>query len=142
LPDGFTLQRWGTRRAIASNSSSASGIPAWCAIARRCRTLFVDPPSAMSTAMAFSMASRVTIRRGVRFCRKHSMTSRPASRARAGRRGSTASIVAHPVGDIPSASRRQAMVLAVPIMEHEPGPGRAAFSISVSSTRLSLPIFT
>jgi hypothetical protein len=33
------------------------------------------------------------------------------------------------------------MVLA-PIMEHEPGPGSAAFSISVSSSRLSLPIFT
>lgn len=34
------------------------------------------------------------------------------------------------------------MVLAVPIMEQEPGPGSAAFSISVSSSRVSLPILT
>ena len=111
-------------------------------MAKRCSTLFVDPPSAMSTAMAFSIACRVTIRRGVRFCRRHSITIRPASRASAGRRGSTASIVAQPVGDIPSASSRQAMVLAVPIMEQDPGPGSAAFSISVSSSRESFPTFT
>ena len=39
-------------------------MPASCAAARRCRIVFVDPPIAMSSAIAFSNAFVVAMFRG------------------------------------------------------------------------------
>ena len=46
-------------------SSSPRSTPAACAIASRCRTALVEPPSAIVTVMAFSNASRVRMSRGL-----------------------------------------------------------------------------
>jgi hypothetical protein len=61
---GATLHRQGTRRERASMSGRAKSIsPSWAA-ARMCRIVLVDPPMAMSRAMAFSNAALVAMRRG------------------------------------------------------------------------------
>ena len=64
-PNGLTSARCGTRSPTRVKSSRSSGTPASWAIASRCSTAFVDPPKAMTTAMAFSNASRVRICRAV-----------------------------------------------------------------------------
>ncbi len=63
-PAGRTSTRCGTRRDILSKSSSSSSTPASRAIARRCSTAFVEPATAIVTAIAFSNASRVMMSRG------------------------------------------------------------------------------
>ena len=64
LPAGRTSTRCGTRRDMASKSSSCRSTPASRAMASRCSTAFVEPASAMVTAMAFSNAWRVMMSRG------------------------------------------------------------------------------
>ena len=64
-PNGLTSARCGTRSPIRLKSSSSSGTPASRAMASRCSTALVDPPNAITTAMAFSNASRVMICRAV-----------------------------------------------------------------------------
>ena len=54
----------GVRAAISSKSSISSGIPNSRAIARKWSTPFVDPPVAATEAIAFSIASRVTMSDG------------------------------------------------------------------------------
>ena len=54
----------GTRRESSSISFSVKSTPASCAAASRCSTVLVEPPIAMSSAIAFSNASRVAIDRG------------------------------------------------------------------------------
>ena len=65
LPPGFMSAMCGTLAAIRLKSSSSSSTPASLAIASRCSTALVEPPSAVVTAMAFSNASLVMISRGV-----------------------------------------------------------------------------
>ena len=55
-PWGFVSARWGTRAAIRLKSSSSSSTRASLAIASRWRTALVEPPSAITTAIAFSNA--------------------------------------------------------------------------------------
>ncbi len=64
LPCGLVSARCGTRAAIRLKSSSSRSTRASLAMARRCSTALVEPPSAMTTAMAFSNASLVMIWRG------------------------------------------------------------------------------
>ena len=104
---------WGTRREIASKSSSSRGTPASWAMARRWRTALVEPPVAMTTAMAFSSDRRVTMSLGSRPVRSCSTTAIPASKAASARRSEIAGGVALPGSDRPSASTAAAMVLAV-----------------------------
>lgn len=61
---GATLQMTGTRRESASMSFIVNSTPASCAMASRCRTVFDEPPIAMSIDMAFRNAFRVAIERG------------------------------------------------------------------------------
>jgi hypothetical protein len=51
----------GVRSAMVPKSSMSSGIPNSWAIARRCRTPFVEPPVAATDAIPLSIAARLTI---------------------------------------------------------------------------------
>ncbi len=77
LPAGLVSAMWGTRAATRLKSSSASSTRASAAMASRCSTALVEPPSAMTTAMAFSNASLVMIWRGRMPWRISSTTARP-----------------------------------------------------------------
>jgi hypothetical protein len=111
-------------------SSRSSGTSASRAIASRCSTAFVDPPKAMTTAMALSNASRVMMSRAVSPARSMPTTASPLARANPSRRRSTAGGEAEPGSDIPIASAAQAMVLAVYMPPQAPSPGQMARSIS------------
>ena len=54
----------GTRSLVAWKSSMVSGTPTARAMAIKCSTALVEPPSAIVTTIAFSNASRVMIARG------------------------------------------------------------------------------
>ena len=45
-------------------SDMVKSTPASCAMARRCSTVLVEPPMAMSSVIAFSNASNVAMLRG------------------------------------------------------------------------------
>ena len=64
LPWGLVSARWGTRAATVLKSSSVRSTRASLAMASRWSTALVEPPRAMTTAMAFSNASLVMIWRG------------------------------------------------------------------------------
>ena len=59
LPPGFMSAMCGTRAATLLKSSSSSSTPASLAIASRCSTALVEPPSALASAIAFSNAPLV-----------------------------------------------------------------------------------
>ena len=64
LPLGFKSASTGTRLPIRVKSSISSFTPAVCAMASRCSTAFVEPPSAITTVIAFSNAFRVMMSSG------------------------------------------------------------------------------
>ncbi len=115
-------------------STSAS----W-AMASRCSTALVDPPKAMTTAMAFSNASLVMIWRAVIPRRSISTTASPDLRANPSRRRSVAGGAAEPGIDIPIASATDAMVFAVYMPPQAPSPGQMARSMASTSARDILP---
>ena len=120
-------------------SSSSSSTRASLAIASRCSTAFVEPPSAITTAIAFSNASFVMMSRARMFRSMRCITARPDSNAKSSRRRSTAAGDALPGRLMPIASPTDAIVLAVNIPAHEPSVGHARFSISPSSFSVSVP---
>ena len=61
VPWGLVSARWGTLAATRLKSSSSSSTRASWAMASRWSTALVEPPRAMTTAMAFSNASLVMI---------------------------------------------------------------------------------
>ena len=133
LPLGRRSASTGTRAPMRVKSSSVSGTPASCAIASRCSTALVEPPSAMTTVMAFSNASRVRMSRG-RMPRFDQVDDR-----RAGPLGSRAACLRETASCaelfgrlMPSASMAEAIVLAVYMPPQEPGPGMAVRSTSRS----------
>ena len=69
----------GTRDATRLKSSSARSTLASLAMASRCSTALVEPPSAITTAMAFSNASLVMIWRGRMPASASATTARPAA---------------------------------------------------------------
>jgi hypothetical protein len=109
-------------------------------MASRWSTALVEPPRAMTTAMAFSKASFVMIWRGLMLRSRRPTTARPASKAPSSRRRSTAGGDAEPGRAMPMASATDAMVLAVNIPAHEPAVGQALCSMSESSASLSAPL--
>ncbi|MCP9272392.1 hypothetical protein NM203_09355 [Mycolicibacterium sp. CAU 1645] len=116
-------------------SSSESLTLASHAMASRCSTALVDPPKAITTAMAFSKASLVRRSRAVMPRRSISTTASPDLRAYSSRRLSIATGDALPGSDIPSASAAEAMVLAVYIPPQAPSPGQMARSMMSTSAR-------
>ena len=103
-------------------------MPASWAMAGICRTVLVEQPSAMSTAMAFLKASRVAMSLGLMFFLRSSMIFMPACLASRRRAALTARIVPFPGRPRPRASVTQFMELAVYIPEQEPQPGHAQSS--------------
>ena len=73
----------------------------------------MDPPKAMTTAMAFSNASFVMMSRAVMPWRSRLTTASPERRAKPSRRRSVAGGAAEPGSDMPMASAAEAIVLAV-----------------------------
>ena len=139
LPPGFMSAMCGTLAAMRLKSSSCSSTPASLAMASRCSTALVEPPSADVTAMAFSNACLVMIMRGVMPRRSMLTTASPARRASSSRRPSIAGGDAVPGSDMPIASAMELIVLAVNMPPHAPSPGHALRSISPSSSSVILP---
>ena len=124
---------------MASNSSIWSGIPSSRATASRCSTPFVDPPLVATAAIAFSSEAFVITSLGRRRARSMSITSSPQERATSSLRPSSAGTIAEPAGEIPSASKAIAIVLAVNWPPQAPAPGDAASSSACSSCSEILP---
>ena len=94
-------------------------------MASRCSTALVEPPSAMTTVMAFSKAFFVRMSSGRMPCLSISTTHAPARRQSSILAGEMA-FCAELLGRLmPSASMALAMVLAVYMPPQEPGPGMA-----------------
>ena len=108
-------------------------------MASRCSTALVEPPNAMTTAIAFSKASLVMMSRAVIPRRSSSTTAAPDSRAYRSRRRSGAGGAALPGRDMPIASAALAMVLAVYMPPHAPSPGQMERSMVSTSSRLISP---
>ena len=140
LPPGFMSAMCGTLAAMRLKSSSSSSTPASLAMASRCSTALVEPPSAEVTAIAFSNASLVMIIRGVMPRRIMFTTASPARRASSSRRLSIAGGEAVPGSDMPIASAIELIVLAVNMPPQAPSPGQALRSISPSSSSVIVPI--
>ena len=124
---------------MRSKSSIDRLIPASCAIASRCSTALVEPPVMHTDAIAFSMASRVTICFGLTSFLSRSITNWPDLNATSGLRGSVAGTLLKPKGEIPISSLAVAMVLAVNCPPHAPTPGHATSSRSFNSLSVILP---
>ena len=108
-------------------------------MAIKCKTVLVEHPRAISTAMAFANAFSVMIFRGVILFFRSIMIFIPACLARRVRAAMTAGIVPFPGRPIPMASVRQFMELAVNMPAQEPHVGHAVSSISASSASPILP---
>jgi len=83
----------GVRRLMRSKSSSTNSTPASRATASRWRTAFVEPPVAITAAIAFSRPARVMIARGRTPSRSSSHrapSGRPRDRAALGSKGRNA----------------------------------------------------
>ncbi len=80
-PNGFRSPRCGTRAPIRAKSSRVSSTSASWAMASRCSTALVEPPSAMITVIAFSNAGLVRMSRAVMPCRSRLTTASPDARA-------------------------------------------------------------
>ena len=139
LPKGLRSPRCGTLSPIRLKSSRVRSTSASRAMASRCRTALVEPPSAMTTVIAFSNASMVMIWRAVIPRRSISTTASPLRWANPSRRRSTAGGAAEPGRDMPSASATEAIVLAVYMPPQAPSPGQIARSIRSTSSRVILP---
>ncbi len=104
LPCGFMSAMCGTRAPTRLKSSSSSATPASKAMASRCSTMLVEPPSAMPMAMAFSNASLVRMSRGRMSWARRLITAWPLANAKSSRRRSTAGADELPGSDMPIAS--------------------------------------
>ena len=103
-------------------------------MASRCTTALVDPPMAMLTVMAFSIASRVMICDGARLPTPSRPCGWPLISAIARRRESGAGMAAQPGSVMPRASATEAMVLAVPMTVQWPALRAMPPSISHHSS--------
>ncbi len=147
--EGATLHNCGTLRDMRSMSAMVKSTPASWAAASRCSTVLVEPPMAMSSAMAFSNAALVAMLRGraeassCSYQRLARVTMRwPASLNSCSRSLWVASSEPLPGWERPSASVRQFMELAVNMPEQEPQVGqalRSTCSLWASETLGSAP---
>src|SRR6266496_503665 len=109
---------------MASKSSSDNGTRAACAMASRCSTALVEPPTAITTAIAFSKALRVRMPLGtICLCTAASRTSADWA-ALSDFSKSSAAIVDEYGRLMPNASIAEDIVLAVYIPPHDPAPGQ------------------
>ena len=128
FPKGFKSASTGVFLPILVKSSRQILTPIASAIAIICRTAFVEPPRAMTTAIAFSKASFVMISEGLISWFSKFRIALPASLQSDFLSLDTASWLLLPGKLIPKASTADAIVLAVYIPPHEPGPLTEIFS--------------
>ena len=140
LPKGLRSASSGTRSPIVLKSSIVRSTSAECAIASRCRIKLVEPPSAKQVVIAFSKALRVIMSRGLRSSSSSLSTAAPAFSQSLRFGWPIATCAELPGRLIPSASIALAIVLAVYMPPHEPAPGMAYFSTSLSSSSVSSPL--
>ena len=95
------------------------------AIAIRCSTALVEPPSAITTTIAFSNAARVMMSRGLRSRSSKLRIAAPARKHSSSLAGSSAGVDELYGSDMPSASIAEAIVFAVYIPPQAPAPGHA-----------------
>src|SRR6266542_2360191 len=112
LPEGLRSHSTGTLLRTRSKSSIVHSTPAACAMARKCSTALVEPPIAMTTAIAFSIASRVTMSRGLRSFFTASTSTRADSRVERTFSSCGFAIVDENGRLMPSASKAALIVLA------------------------------
>ena len=132
----------GRSRPSRSQSSRVKGVSIRPAMARRCTTALVEPPTAPITFTAFSNASRVRIFEGVRSSCTISTIRRPDIWASVARRASGPGRAALPGRVRPSASTMVAMVEAVPMVLQCPAERLLAASASRNSDRGRVPART
>lgn len=134
FPLGFKSAMNGTLSLILWKSSSVTSIPHALAIAIRCSTAFVLPPVAMTNTIAFSKLFFVIMSLGLISRFISSSRYLPANRHSTFFNGSSAGVELEYGRLIPSASIALAIVLAVYIPPHAPGPGHEFFTISARSS--------
>ncbi len=122
------------RSLTAWKSSIASGTPTERAIAIRCSTALVEPPSTIVTTIAFSNAARVMMSRGFKSSSSRRRIAAPARRHSSCFAGSSAGVDELPGRLMPSASIADAIVLAVNMPPHAPAPGHAWRTVSRRSS--------
>ena len=124
--------RAGSRRATAA-------IRAARAIAIRCSTALVDPPTAMTIANAFSNDFRVRMSSGLRSRSRSALTAAPRARHSSTLPGSSAGIDELYGSDSPSASIATAIVFAVYMPPQAPAPGHAWRTMSTRCSSVMTP---
>ena len=124
---------------ISSYNLSGRSMPKRPATALRWMMAFVEPPIAMFTRIAFSIALRVMILSGVRFSRTMATIRAPLRSAISLRRESAAGMLAQPVNVMPIASARLVIVDAVPITMQWPVLRDMQLSSSHHSSSLMRP---
>ena len=139
LPLGRRSARYGTRSLVRWKSSIVSGTSTARAIAIRCITAFVEPPTAITTAIAFSNASRVITSRGLMSFSSSRRIAAPARRHSSSLPGSVAGSDELYGSDMPIASIAEAIVLAVYMPPQAPAPGQAWRTTSRRSASVILP---
>ena len=109
-------------------------MPSRPAMAVRCTMALVEPPTDISTRIAFSTDFGVMTCRGVIRVSMSRTAALPVSSAATSRSECTAGIAAVPGSDMPSASAMQAMVDAVPITAQVPAvTDKRPSTVSISS---------
>ncbi len=108
-------------------------------MARMWIAALVEPPSVITVTMAFSIAFRVMMSRGLRSCHTMSTTRRPLAVAMRGWLESAAGIDAAPGMVMPSTSATEVMVDAVPMVMQWPGERAMPPSISSQSSWVMFP---
>ena len=122
------------------NSDKSKDRPPSIAAANMCKTVFVLPPIAISSANAFKIVSLLIISLGFKSFSIRSIITFPASFTRSNLDGSVASIVPLPGRANPSTSIKQFMEFAVNIPEQEPQVGQPFSSKSFNSSSFILPV--
>ena len=126
-------------RLMRSKSSSEISKPARRAMAITCTIAFVDPPTAMSTVMAFSNDSRESTSEGLRLAQAKSTARRPQEVDIRICSLTIAGMLEAPGRQNPNASAMAPIVEAVPIVMQWPGERPIAFSNFVQSSSQRLP---
>ncbi len=124
---------------MRSKSSMVHSTSAECAIASQCSTALVEPPVAITTAIAFSIDLRVTMSRGLMPFRMASSSTSALFAALSFFSASSAAMVEEYGSDSPIASMEVDMVFAVYMPPHAPTPGSAQRSMQSKSSLFILP---
>mmetsp|Transcript_22983 Transcript_22983/g.45235 ORF Transcript_22983/g.45235 Transcript_22983/m.45235 type:complete len:249 (-) Transcript_22983:422-1168(-) len=139
LPEGFKSASRGVLSLIRVKSSSWRSTSMARAMAIKWRTALVEPPRATTHVIAFSKAFLVIISDGRIFFSSSSLTAFPTRSHSLTLSADTAGLLDEKGRDMPSASMADAIVLAVYMPPHAPGPGHALHTMSRRSASSIVP---